>query len=67
MRKVDVQGGARVSPWTGEVFTGEFAFRNHLARWPEICAANGCGLDGKPAPAPAPEPIPVGKPKAKKR
>lgn len=35
-----------VSPYTGEQFTSQFAFNDHVLRWPEIARANGLNLDG---------------------
>lgn len=37
-----------VSPFTGERFTSQFAYNDHLSRWPAIAAENGLHLDGTP-------------------
>ena len=50
-----------VSPYTGEQFTSQFAYNDHLARWPSIAAENVLALDGTPL---APEPtVETSKPK----
>lgn len=61
-----------VSPYTGEQFTSQFAYNDHLNRWPRIAAENGLALDGTPLapepPKPPTEPGPVEEtPKPKKR
>lgn len=62
-------GGGFVSPYTGEVFTSQFAFNDHMARWPEVCEANGWNLDGTPKAAAKSEAAdkPASKAKAKSR
>lgn len=37
-----------VSPHTGERFTSQFAYNDHVARWPQVCEENGLNLDGSP-------------------
>lgn len=45
-----------VSPFTGERFTSQFAFNDHMARWPAIAKANGLSADGSPRPESKAEP-----------
>lgn len=52
-----------VSPYTGERFTSQFVYNDHLLRWPSIAVENGLALDGTPL---VPEPAEK-KPKARKR
>lgn len=35
-----------VSPYTGQQFTSQFAYNDHVARWPQIAEENGLNLDG---------------------
>lgn len=47
-----------VSPYTGEQFTSQFAYNDHLNRWPSIAGENGLALDGTPLAPEPPDPPP---------